>query len=86
MIIIKLKFCGVFRDYFGSEIDIELRDALNLVLFKDYISNTLVLSDIDFLNDVLNKSSFADGNMMLSDDYVLKCGDTIYLLPPFSGG
>lgn len=86
MIKIKLKFCGVFKDFFNSEIDMELSDVLNLIGFKSYISNTLVLSDIDFLNDVLNKSSFSDGSIILSDDYVLKYGDIIYLLPPFSGG
>lgn len=86
MITIKLKFCGVFKDFFNSEIDMEFSDIFNIVSFKSYLSKTLVLSEFDFLNDVLDKSSFSDGSVILSDDYILKCGDIIYLLPPFSGG
>jgi len=86
MITIKLKFFGVFKDYLNSEIDINLDDLSDLSSLKKFISDNLIITDINFLNDVLIRSVFSDGAVILSDNYILKQNDIIYLLPPFSGG
>lgn len=86
MIKIKLKFCGIFGDYFNSEIGIESSDVYNLASLREYIRSNLIVTDIEFLNDVLDKSTFTDGSVILSNDYILENNVVIYILPPFSGG
>lgn len=86
MLSIKLKVFGIYKDYFSSEMIINLPDGSDLVYFKNYLRKNLFVDDLSFLAFVLDKSMFSNNDSILSDNYLLKSGDAIFLLPPFSGG
>jgi len=86
MININLKFYGVFNDYLGTNINLIFEENIKLNMLKEYISKNILINDLYFLNETLDKSIFSNDTDILELDYTVKQNDVIYLLPPFSGG
>ncbi len=83
---IKIIFFGIFRDYLGFDIDLNISDKSNISDLQKKILKQVLKNDLSFLKNILMKSIFSDDKNVLSKDYILKENDIIYLLPPFSGG
>lgn len=86
MIKIKIKNFGIYTEILGNEIILNLEKNLTLSELKFYMIENIFHSKIDFLKETFTKSLFSNEENILTDDYIIKDNDTIYLLPPFSGG
>lgn len=83
---IKLKMCGIFKDYLEEEIIISFEKKKKINYIKLYLIENYFINELKFLEAVLNKSVFSSNKKILSEDHEIKNNDIIYLLPPFSGG
>ncbi|HIH2762477.1 MAG TPA: MoaD/ThiS family protein [Candidatus Azoamicus sp. MARI] len=86
MIKIKLKFFGIYNEIFGPEMDILIKDDSSLIELKTHLLNSLFETKINYLIKTFDKSLFSNDERILTNDYVIKNNEIIYLLPPFSGG
>lgn len=86
MIKIKIKFFGLFKEIFGPEITLDVKENSNLKEIKAQILNDIFENKIDHLKNTFNRSLFSNETEILHDDYILKNNDLLYILPPFSGG
>jgi molybdopterin converting factor small subunit len=86
MIKIKIITYGILKEYLSPEINIKLDenskiDDLKIILFNNFKNDKSLI-----LKNIFDKSIFSTSTNILSDNYILKNGDKIYFLPPFSGG
>ena len=87
MIKVKVKYFGIFSEYFKDisyvNLDnkaklLDLRNHLIVLASKYNIDKNIIL--------LLNNAVFSNENEILFDDYILNDNDVIYFLPPVSGG
>ncbi|HFL8824144.1 MAG TPA: MoaD/ThiS family protein [Candidatus Azoamicus sp. OHIO1] len=87
MLNIRLRFFGVFSDYFKIDLSINLNNGANLNDLRNLISFEMQARNLDFnFTSLLKSSVFSNEDEILADSYLLKSEDVIYLLPPVSGG
>ncbi|HIH2763102.1 MAG TPA: MoaD/ThiS family protein [Candidatus Azoamicus sp.] len=86
MIKIKIKFFGVYKEIFGTEINMNIKTNSTLTELKKIILENFFDTKIAYLKKTFDKSLFSNDENILTDDYIMKDNDVIYLLPPFSGG
>lgn len=86
MITINIKLFGIFQDYLSDNICISILPGTSILSLKSELVVKFAASSFVNFEYIMNKSVFSDETNILSDTYILKNNDTIYLLPPFSGG
>lgn len=86
MIKIKIKNFGIYKEILGNEILLTIEKNSTLNELKLYMIKNIFNLKTDFLKETFNKSLFSNEDSVLTDDYIIKNDETIYLLPPFSGG
>lgn len=85
----KIKFFGVLKDFSKIEsVDVELKEPIRVKELLNFLADKL-----SWFNDFLTKTKEADipiivlvNDSIVSEDYVLKEGDVVTLLPPAAGG
>lgn len=86
MIKVKIKFFGIYKEIFGTELSVDMDNNSTLNDLKDHLLTCIFNTKINYLKETFYKSSFSNDESMLSEDYIIKNNDILYLLPPFSGG
>lgn len=86
MIKIKIKFFGIYKEIFGTEINVDVKKDSTLRDLKNHLLKSFFNEKIDYLKKTFDKSLFSNDEYILTDDYIIKNAEILYLLPPFSGG
>jgi molybdopterin synthase sulfur carrier subunit len=76
----KIKIYAVLKEYFEPEIDLE-EIALNITELK-----AALLAINPSAKQILNLSRFAVNDVFINNDYQISNHETIYIIPPSSGG
>lgn len=79
--IINVKVFAALKDYFEPEFSLDVSEGLKI---SDIIDIIMVKSP--FSSPVLFKSRVAVCENFVSPDYTLKENETIFIIPPSSGG
>ena len=77
---LNIRVFAVLKDYLEEEFTIEVSD--NTV---EGLKNQLILKNPEIQN-ILHSCRFAVNNVFISDSSSFKQNDTIYIIPPSSGG
>lgn len=86
MIKIKIKNFGIYKEILGNEVLLTIEKNSTLNELKICMIKNIFNSKTEFLKETFNKSLFSNEETVLTNDYIIKNDETIYLLPPFSGG
>lgn len=86
MIEINIKMYGVFQEYLSDHIKLFIPEKTSIILLKNILIEKFCTNDFCNFDYILYKSVFSDNKKVLDDTYILCDKETIYLLPPFSGG
>jgi len=79
--IVNIKVFAVLKDYFEPEFTLEINEGLKI---SDILDIIMVKSP--FSSSVLFRSRVAICENFVSPDYILKENETIFIIPPSSGG
>ncbi|MEO3994060.1 MAG: MoaD/ThiS family protein [Desulfurococcaceae archaeon TW002] len=85
----KIKFFGILKDFSKMEsVDVELKEPVRVKELLNFLANKL-----SWFNDFLTKIKEANisiivlvNDSIVSEEYLLREGDIVTLLPPAAGG
>lgn len=77
----KIQLYGRLADAIGRQIEVEAAEGLSLAELRKQL-----VADHPQAAEPLGRSRAVIGRTLVADDYVLRDGDEVELLPPVSGG
>jgi molybdopterin converting factor small subunit len=86
MINVNVNMMGIFQEHFSKCLSIKVPKDTKIVILRELLICKFFNKSLDGFSYLVKNSVFSDNCNILNDNYVLSDNDTVYLLPPFSGG